>query len=193
MLTVNKRTEWTDRRENESVWSGTKTGSRWLHVFQCMHVSIQNQRVEMISNYQSLNDSMANNMHDAHVFTNMDDVVSCAMCILSVLHFTAHLKHLSLPAPPLSLSHSSPVLLLCLLQQQYTLTYTHTYWSKSCALHPTYNFIFSRLNCHYHRKSVFIYRRLNKNLFCRLFSSSLENVHKFHVANKVHARSCCMV
>lgn len=49
----------------------------------------------MISNYHSLNDSMAMaNMHDAHVdFSNMDDVVSCAF---SMLHFNAHLKQVFL-------------------------------------------------------------------------------------------------
>lgn len=40
-----------------------------------------------------------------------------------------------------------------------------------------YNVVWDWLNCHYHRKSVFIHRRLNKNRFCRL-SSAFCHVNK---------------
>ena len=99
-------------------------------------------------------------------------------------------------APSLSLSLPP----FCRLQ------YSHIhipYWSKSCVLHPSYNFIFLFLwlNCHYHRKSMFIHRRLNKNRFCRLASGLCVRVYfslfytfslaivQYHTCCKQSARS----
>lgn len=132
-------TEWVSEREDDQERANgieMKSTRAKLHVASAMYVCIQNQRVEMISNYHSLNDSMAMaNMHTMHTrilttttttygwrcfLYNVHSLYCTSLHILKTSFFLSYL--LSLPP-------------FCRFA-----VFTHRHipcWSKSCALHPS--------------------------------------------------------
>lgn len=147
-------------------------------MLRCM---CKNQRVEMISNYHSLNDSMAMaNMHDAHVYPGI-------WMTLFPVHFLCctSMHILNIFSTTLQHAHTHTYIGVNRVHTaHYTLSFSVPPWPYCMAC-------ISFENWHYHRKSVFIYRRLNKNRFCRLPSQFHVNKQPVALCKWLHEGICC--